>query len=76
MKESKPQRIDIIIDVQNNEFKIGQMVYLITDEEQKQRLITGYIKRPTSIYYYVANGTDESLHWGIELSTTKNWTKI
>lgn len=54
-------------------YKIGDIVYLKTDELQRQRIITGYILRPNLIIYYVSYLSDESFHYDFELSETINF---
>jgi hypothetical protein len=56
----------------NNKHNIGDIVYLITDEQQRQRIVTGIVIRPTAVMYHLACGDDESGHYDIEISTTKN----
>lgn len=56
-------------------FKMGQIVFLITDPEQNERIITGWIVRPNQIIYYVTFCTNESTHYEIEIGTEKNWRK-
>lgn len=63
-----------MIDLKNK-FKIGQIVFLITDPEQSERIITGYIVRPNQIIYYVTFGTLESTHYDIEIALNKNYCK-
>lgn len=56
-------------------FCIGQIVFLITDPEQEDRMITGYIVRPQQIVYYLSKGTQETVHYEMEIATEKNWKK-
>ena len=57
----------------NNKYHFGQIVYLVTDEEQCQRIVTGYIIRPQSaILYMLTCGTAETNHYEIEISPEKN----
>lgn len=58
-----------------NEFEFGQTVYLKTDEEQKERIITGFVIRPNGLLYYVACGTGETPHYAVELTTEKDIIK-
>lgn len=52
---------------------MGRIVYLRTDEEQKQRIVTGYIIRPGSaLLYMLTCGTTETNHYAIEISSKKN----
>jgi len=52
-------------------YRIGDEVYLITDQEQKVRLITGILQRKTGIVYYLSQGTDETNHYDFEISKEK-----
>ena len=56
-------------------FKIGEIVFLITDPEQSERIVTGYTVRPNTICYYVSYVGLETVHYDIEIATTKNWKK-
>jgi len=54
-------------------FAIGQIVFLITDPEQLERIVTGYIVRPSQIVYYLSMETHETTHYEIEIASSKNW---
>ena len=54
----------------NNEFEIGQEVYLKTDEDQSKRIVTGIIVRQSGVLYYVSFDTNESVHYGFEMSNS------
>lgn len=57
----------------DNKFDIGQLVYLITDNEQKPRIITGVTIGPNShVTYRVTNSTDETWHYEMELTDEEN----
>jgi hypothetical protein len=50
-------------------FEFGAKVYLVTDQYQQVRLVTGYLLRPDSpVIYKVSSGEDESSHYDFELS--------
>lgn len=53
-------------------FKIGELIYLKTDTEQKQRLVYAYIVYENDILYRTVCGTYTSDHYGMELSMEKN----
>jgi hypothetical protein len=55
------------------EFDIGDTVYLKTDEDQLIRIITGIYVTQNEIVYYLSKGTEETKHYGFELTTTKNF---
>ena len=55
------------------EFMIQQTVYLKTDKEQKPRLVTGIQLRPfNSITYGITEGTNETWHYGFEISDERD----
>lgn len=55
------------------EFMIKQTVYLKTDKEQKPRLVTGMQLRPfNSITYGITEGTNETWHYGFEISDERD----
>ena len=56
----------------DNKFEIGQIVYLITDKEQYQRIVTGITVRESGIVYTVAIEMSESYHMGFEMSNEVN----
>lgn len=57
----------------HNKYRFGQIVYLSTDIDQEQRMVTGLIVRPNSaIIYFLTAGTMETTHYEIEISETKN----
>lgn len=61
-----PKKIRIEID-----FDIGDFVYLVTDGEQQRRQVVSITIDPNGIMYGVILGTEESVHYGIELSAEK-----
>ena len=56
----------------NNKFTIGDIVYLITDPDQLQRIVTGIMVRKSQLIYQVSCGVDEHGHYEFELSFEKN----
>lgn len=56
-------------------FEMGQIVFLVTDTEQVERMVTGYHVRPDQVLYYLSLGPSETLHYKIEITTEKNWKK-
>lgn len=61
--------------VLDNAHEIGDVVYLRTDPDQKARVVTGMMVRPTAIIYYLACGTGESTHYDIEITTDRDVLK-
>ena len=59
----------------NNAFSIGDTVYLRTDSEQEERIVTGLLIRLEGIIYYVTQGTSESSHYDFELTAERDVMK-
>lgn len=55
----------------NPKFKIGDIVYSITDPDQYPRMVTGFTVRATTIYYLVTYIDSEKQFEDFELSTEK-----
>lgn len=55
----------------DNKYNIGDMVYLLTDEEQKKRIVTALFIECGSIQYKLTNGSTSSFHYDFEITTTK-----
>ena len=51
-------------------FKVGDVVYLKTDEDQKKRILTGLCIRMTGVTYELSQGIATSWHYGFEISST------
>ena len=60
------QIIDSII------FKVGDVVYLITDDEQKKRIVSGLCIRKNGVTYELSCGISTSWHYGFEITETVN----
>lgn len=54
------------------EHKIGDFVYLTTDQDQLKRVVTSISIYPNNIAYRLACGTSETIHYGLEISKEKN----
>jgi hypothetical protein len=54
-------------------FNIEDIVFLITDVDQKPRIVTGLIIRKNSIIYYLTCGIDETTHYDFEIVKEKNY---
>jgi len=59
----------------NLKFDIGQTVYLKTDINQLERLVTGINIRPDGITYTLVNGSDESYHYDFEITLDRDIVK-
>lgn len=57
----------------NNKFNLQDCVFLITDEDQKTRIVTGFQVSSNEIIYRLAQGTNESWHFDYEISKEKNY---
>ena len=49
-------------------FALGQIVFLKTDDEQEEYIVTGFIIRQGNIAYGISIATTESFHWDFELN--------
>lgn len=55
-----------------NEYNIEDVVFLKTDPDQLERIVTGITVRPgNTILYEVACETEETSHYGFEISRQK-----
>lgn len=55
-----------------NEFNIGQTVYLKTDTDQKPRLVLAISVRPDGLMYGLQQTSEYSFHYGFEVSVSKD----
>ncbi len=55
----------------NIKHQIGDIVYLKTDVDQFDRIVTGIKIRPHIILYDLSCGAVEAAHYALEISTTK-----
>lgn len=53
-------------------YQLGEFVYIVTDEEQKKRQITGIDIRPTGVSYHLYFGTVHSEHFEFEISSEQD----
>ena len=60
----------MIID---SKFNFEECVFLITDDEQRLRLVTGIQVTKNTIIYRLAYGVNESWHYDFEISKDKNY---
>jgi len=54
-----------------NKFEIGQTVYLITDEDQKPRLVLSIKVNKYDLIYELTSGSNNSYHYDFEISDEK-----
>jgi len=52
-------------------YELGQFVYLCTDIEKLERVITGIFKRQNGVTYELSHGTQTSVHYDFEITTEK-----
>ena len=62
--------------VLDSDHKIEDVVYLKTDIEQKERIVSAVLVRKTHLVYYLVCGTEESSHYGFEISSNKDIIKL
>lgn len=53
-------------------YDFGDSVYLKTDIDQFERIVTGMTLREGSTVYLLSLGTEETAHYYCEISTEKN----
>jgi len=54
------------------DFDLNDIVFLITDTEQLQRIVVGYQVSVIGITYKLAQGVNETWHYACEIATDKN----
>jgi len=58
--------------IEGFEYWIGDIVYLKTDTEQLKRIVYSITISEGGILYLVTQGTDNSNHYGFEMSSEKD----
>lgn len=61
--------------VLDNKYNIGEIVYLKTDEDQKERIVFAFIVYENEILYRLAAGTSNSEHYEFEISKEKDYVQ-
>lgn len=56
----------------DNKFNFGDVVYLMTDQDQRARIVSAFLIRPGFIEYRLDCGTDFSWHPEFVISADKN----
>ena len=56
-------------------FDIGEKVFLITDEDQSERLVEKIIISPNGITYVLAQGLTSTEHYAMEISRERDIVK-
>lgn len=57
----------------NCKFNLEQIVYLITDVDQSERIITGIQYNKNVLLYCLACGVNESWHYDFEIEVSKKY---
>lgn len=73
---SRSKKINEMLYAYDIEYFIGEAVYLVTDPEQLERIVTGIIFRPSGLLYSLSYCGNESWHYPCEISMTKNIIKL
>lgn len=58
--------------ITDNKYEIGQLVYLKTDVEQYQRIVTAITLRESGIIYELCQGEKVSSHYEFEINEQIN----
>lgn len=67
--------VKLTMMVIDNKFEIGDTVFLKTDTDQNQRLITGICIAKHSLTYRLSCGTQESWNYDFEISNERDILK-
>ena len=59
----------------NFKLELNQIVYLITDPHQLERMVTAAIIRPYGAFYELSCGTETTWHHYSEICEIKNYLK-
>lgn len=60
----------------SNKFNLKDIVFLITDPNQEQRMVTGIKVTPNGILYYLSLGSNESVHFECEMEYERNYANL
>lgn len=66
--KSSPTKNEFAPGVYQFPYNVGDIVYLVTDPEQRERMVTGIIIRESATIYYLAHCEIETVHYAIEMS--------
>lgn len=56
-------------------FKIGEIAFLRTDIDQRERLVTAILIRPAGVMYELSFGSENSYHYDFEISKKRDTLK-
>ena len=57
------------------DFEIGEIAFLRTDIDQRERLVTGVLIRPGGVMYELSYGSENSYHYDFEISKKRDTLK-
>lgn len=60
----------------NTKYNIGQVVYLLTDEDQKERIITAIMLEGANTAYRLNFAGTQTWHFDFEMTESRDYTKI
>lgn len=67
---------EIMMEIHNIRYRIGARVYLVTDDQQQERIITKITLLPGgSVQYCLSLGSEEFWHFDIEFSNKRDVVK-
>lgn len=58
-----------------SDYDLGDIVFLKTDSEQKERIVTAIQKTPNGIMYRLAQSTTDTWHYALEFTKEKDILK-
>lgn len=59
----------------DTKFNIKDIVYLVTDSEQRERIVTCIVVKENSIMYELVSGTESTWHNDFEITVNKDILK-
>lgn len=59
----------------DNDFYLGQVVYLKTDIDQLERIVTSFTISKNDVFYFLSCGIDLTTHSACEITETKDVLK-
>lgn len=59
----------------DNEFSIGETVYLRTDAEQEPRIVTKLLVSPLGVTYCLSLGERDTCHYAVEITRERDTLK-
>ena len=59
----------------DNKYEIGDKVFLLTDVDQAERIVTGIYISPNGLTYELSCGNSDSTHYDFEITKKKDVLK-